>query len=129
MDAASDHTTSITTGLAYSYRRAQTPHTMKTGRDWPVMSVNRKVILPPESPRFTHPTTTIARHCGVPRVIGADYRSLVGISPEERSGSTILSRLVIANQSSSLLQIVLFQELGPECLWRRRNVRSALRGE
>src|SRR5215470_12015562 len=92
-------------------------------------SANRKVTLPHESPRFTHPTTRIARHCGVPRVIGADYRSLAGISPEERSGSTILSRLVIANQSSSLLQIVLFQELGPECLWRRRNVRPALLGE
>src|SRR5262245_54465016 len=76
-----------------------------------------------------HPTR-IARHCGVRRGIGADYRSLAGISPEEHSGSTIpVSRLVVTIQSSSLLQIVLFQELGPECLWRRRNVRPALRGE
>ena len=32
-------------------------------------------------------------------------------------------------KSSSLLQIVLFKELGPERLWRRGNVRPALRGE
>jgi hypothetical protein len=32
MDAASNHTTSITTGLAYSYRRAQTPAHHENGQ-------------------------------------------------------------------------------------------------
>src|SRR6516164_8516411 len=38
-------------------------------------------------------------------------------------------QLLIATQSSSLLQIVLFEELGPERLWRRGNVRPSLRCE
>src|SRR5438132_2213173 len=39
--AASKHTTSITTGLAYSYWSVQTLDAQKTGRDWPVMSPTR----------------------------------------------------------------------------------------
>ena len=41
--AASKHTTSITTGLAYSYWSVQTLDAQKTGRDWPVMSGSRKL--------------------------------------------------------------------------------------
>src|SRR5207245_7367343 len=41
--AASKHTTSITTGLAYSYWSVQTLDAQKTGRDWPVMSPYRKL--------------------------------------------------------------------------------------
>ena len=54
--AASKHTTSITTGLAYSYWSVQTLDAQKTGRDWPVMSGSQKL---------THPFTRTRPRLGV----------------------------------------------------------------
>src|SRR2546427_683530 len=69
--AASKHTTSITTGLAYSYWSVQTLDAQKTGRDWPVMSSTQQ-FQPAHSRlkllRTRHNRPISARFLGVQRL-------------------------------------------------------------